>query len=308
MQSSKAMSGTHPKQRRLDAFIYLVTGGALLGLSTNLAKLAGDVQLSPLAFLFWSIAGAALILLVVAALRSNLPPVTGRTLEYYLVSAFVGVAGSNLIFFSAIPHIGAGFVALVITLPPLLTYVGALILKLERFQIMRAVGVMSALTGAITLAAHKLSAPDADYVWILLALAGPVLLAIGNLYRTLRWPAGVSGDALAPGMLIAAAALLFSVSLLPGFSLDLPTDRNFSLLLIAIQSVVFAGQFLLLFLLQKTGGPVLLSLLGSVGALVGVPVAIWLQGEAAPEGLLPGALLIGTGIALLNIGKSKQLP
>ncbi|WP_417419987.1 DMT family transporter [Halomonas sp.] len=307
MHSSKTRTGPLPKHTRLAAFIYLVTGGALLGLSTNLAKLAGEAQLSPLAFLFWSIAGAALILLVMAALRSNLPPVTGRTLEYYLVSAFVGVAGSNLIFFSAIPHIGAGFVALVITLPPLLTYVGALILKLERFQMMRAVGVMSALAGAITLAAHKLSAPDADYVWILLALAGPVLLAIGNLYRTLRWPAGVSGEALAPGMLVAAATLLFSVSLLPGFSLEVPTEQRLPLLLIAIQSVVFAGQFLLLFLLQKTGGPVLLSLLGSVGAVVGVPVAILLQGEVAPEGLLPGALLIGTGIALLNIGKARKL-
>ncbi|WP_253926991.1 DMT family transporter [Halomonas hibernica] len=307
MQPSKARSGAPPKQKRLAAFIYLLAGGALLGLSTNVAKLAGDAQLSPLAFLFWSITGAALILLVVAALRSNLPPVTGRTLEYYLVSAFVGVAGSNLIFFSAIPHIGAGFVALVITLPPLLTYVGALIVKLERFQMMRAMGVMSALAGAVTLAAHKLSAPDADYVWILLALAGPVLLAIGNLYRTLRWPAGVSGDALAPGMLVAAAALLFSVGLLPGFSLGIPSGQRLPLLLIALQSMVFAGQFLLLFLLQKTGGPVLLSLLGSVGAVVGVPVAIVLQGEAAPEGLLPGALLIGTGIALLNIGKAKQI-
>lgn len=308
MHSSKTRTGALPKHTRLAAFIYLVTGGALLGLSTNLAKLAGEAQLSPLAFLFWSIAGAALILLMVAALRSNLPPVTGRTLEYYLVSAFVGVAGSNLIFFSAIPHIGAGFVALVITLPPLLTYVGALILKLERFQMMRAVGVMSALAGAITLAAHKLSAPDADYVWILLALTGPVLLAIGNLYRTLRWPAGVPGEALAPGMLVAAAVFLFSVGLLPGFSLEVPTEQRLPLLLIALQSVVFAGQFLLLFLLQKTGGPVLLSLLGSVGAVVGVPVAILLQGEAAPEGLLPGALLIGTGIALLNIGKARKLP
>ncbi|SJN10557.1 Permease of the drug/metabolite transporter (DMT) superfamily [Halomonas citrativorans] len=307
MQPSKARSGALPKQKRLAAFIYLVAGGALLGLSTNVAKLAGDVQLSPLAFLFWSITGAALILLVVAALRSNLPPVTGRTLEYYLVSALVGVAGSNLIFFSAIPHIGAGFVALVITLPPLLTYVGALIVRLERFQMMRAMGVMSALAGAITLAAHKLSAPDADYAWIFLALAGPVLLAIGNLYRTLRWPAGVSGDALAPGMLIAAAALLFSVGLLPGFSLGIPSGQRLPLLLIALQSMVFAGQFLLLFLLQKTGGPVLLSLLGSVGAVVGVPVAIVIQGEAAPEGLLPGALLIGAGIALLNVGKAKQI-
>lgn len=298
---------THPRKRAwLAPLVYLLSGGALLGLSTNLAKLAGEIQLTALSFLFWSILGAALILLVISALRRNLPPVNARTIEYYAVSALLGVAGANLIFFSAIPHVGAGFVALIITLPPLLTYVGALTLKMERFRVMRAAGVLSALAGAITLAANKLSAPDANHLWILLALIGPVLLAIGNIYRTLRWPKGVSGDALAPGMLIAAAITLLAVGLLPGFSLSVPTDRYLPTLLIALQAVVFAGQFLLLFLLQKSGGPVLLSLLGSVGAVVGVPVAVLLQGETAPEGLLLGILLIGTGITLLNIGKASQ--
>ncbi|MCH4811072.1 DMT family transporter [Vreelandella neptunia] len=292
----------------LAPLLYLLAGGALLGLSTNLAKLAGEMQLSALSFLFWSILGAAIILLALAAYRRNLPPLTVRSVEYYLVSAMLGVAGANLLFFSAIPHVGAGFVALIITLPPLLTYVGALTLKMERFQLLRAAGVMSALAGAFTLAFHKLSAPDADYLWILLALIGPVLLAIGNLYRTLRWPVGVSSDALAPGMLIAASLLLLGVGLLPGFSLHVPTDRSLPIVLIAVQAMVFAGQFLLLFLLQKSGGPVFLSLLGSVGAVVGVPVAILLQGETTPEGLLPGILLIGIGITLLNIGKAKQVP
>ncbi|MGQ7261621.1 EamA family transporter [Vreelandella sp. V005] len=296
------------KRAWLAPLLYLLAGGALLGLSTNLAKLAGEMQLSALAFLFWSILGAAIILVALAAYRRHLPPVNLRTVEYYAVSALLGVAGANLLFFSAVPHVGAGFVALIITLPPLLTYVGALTLKMERFQLLRAAGVMSALMGAFTLAFHKLSAPDADYLWILLALIGPVLLAIGNLYRTLRWPVGVSSDALAPGMLIAASLLLLGVSLLPGFSLHVPMDRSLSIVLIAVQAVVFAGQFLLLFLLQKSGGPVFLSLLGSVGAVVGVPVAILLQGETAPEGLLLGILLIGTGIALLNIGKAKQTP
>ncbi|NVF12625.1 DMT family transporter [Vreelandella maris] len=296
------------KRAWLAPLLYLLAGGALLGLSTNLAKLAGEMQLSALAFLFWSILGAAIILLALAAYRRHLPPVTLRTVEYYAVSALLGVAGANLLFFSAIPHVGAGFVALIITLPPLLTYIGALTLKMERFQLLRAAGVMSALAGAFTLAFHKLSAPDANYLWIFLALIGPVLLAIGNLYRTLRWPVGVSSDALAPGMLIAASLLLLGVGLLPGFSLHVPMDRSLPMFLIAVQAVVFAGQFLLLFLLQKSGGPVFLSLLGSVGAVVGVPVAILLQGETAPEGLLPGILLIGAGIALLNIGKAKQMP
>lgn len=290
----------------LAPLLYLLSGGALLGLSTNLAKLAGDVRLPPLAFLFWSIVGAALVLMIVAARRRELPPVNARTLEYYAVSALAGVAGSNLILFSAVPHVGAGFVALIISLPPLLTYVGALVLKMERFQAIRATGVAAALAGAGILTARKLSAPDADLFWVLLVLGGPVLLAIGNLYRTLRWPKGVSADALAPGMLIAAAVILLGAGFLPGLSLAVPMDQSMPTVLIAVQSLVFAGMFLLLFLLQKTGGPVLLSLLGSVGALIGVPVAIFLQGEAPPEGLFLGAAFIAAGVALLTLGKTQS--
>ena len=290
----------------LAPLLYLLSGGALLGLSTNLAKLAGDARLPPLAFLCWSIVGAALVLMIVAALRRELPPVNAHTLEYYVVSALVGVAGSNLVFFSAVPHVGVGFVALIISLPPLLTYVGALALKMEQFQAIRGTGVAAALAGAGILAARKLSAPDADVFWVLLVLGGPVLLAIGNLYRTLRWPKGVSADALAPGMLIAAAVILLGAGLLPVLSLAVPMDQSLPAVLIAVQSLVFAGMFLLLFLLQKTGGPVLLSLLGSVGALVAVPIAIFLQGEAPPQGLFLGAALIVAGVALLTLGNAKS--
>ena len=305
---TKLVTNVHvPANKRtwLAPLLYLLSGGALLGLSTNLAKLAGEAHLSPLAFLCWSIIGAALVLMVVAAQRRELPPVNTRTLEYYAVSALVGVAGSNLILFSAVQHVGASFVALIISLPPLLTYLGALAFRMERFQRLRAAGVAAALAGAGTLAARKLSAPDADGFWILLALAGPCLLAIGNLYRTLRWPDGVSAAALAPGMLIAAAVMLLGAGFLPGFSLAVPMD-SLPLVLIIVQAAVFAGMFLLLFMLQKTGGPVLLSLLGSVGALVGVPVAIFLQGETPPEGLFLGATLIAAGIALLTLGKAKS--
>ncbi|MGY8857780.1 MAG: hypothetical protein ACKVLO_10390 [Pseudomonadales bacterium] len=89
------------------------------------------------------------------------------------------------------------------------------------------------------------------------------------------------------------------------FSIAVPLENWLPLSMIAIQACVFAGQFLLLFLLQKTGGPVLLSLLGAVGAIVGVPVAIFLQGESPPEGLFSGATLITIGVALVTWGGVK---
>lgn len=300
-------NGSPCKSVWLVPLICLLVGGALLGISTNVAKYTGEIGLSPLAFLFWSIAGAATILLVIALLRHELPPLNKRSFEYYFISALVSVAGSNLLFFSAIPHVGAGFVALIISLPPLLTYLGALALGMERFQTVRALGVAAALAGAGVLAARKFSAPDASVFWILIALCGPVLLAIGNLYRTLRWPEGASPNALAPGMLIAAVVLLGATSLLPDFSLTVPLGGFLPLGLITLQAFIFAGQFQLLFLLQKTGGPVLLSLLGSVGAIVGVPVAVFLQGESPPDGLILGASLIALGVALVTWGGMKMM-
>ena len=285
----------------------LLAGGALIGISTNLAKAAGQIGLSPLAFLFWSITGAAFLLSAVAILRHDLPPLTVRSLEYYSVAALVSVAGSNLILFSAIPQVGAGFVALIIALPPLLTYLGALFMRMETFNVVRAMGVAAALSGVGVLAMRKFSAPDASIFWILLALCGPVLLAIGNIYRTLRWPNAASPSSLAPGMLIAAAIFLGVVGTLPNFSLAVPTGALLPIGLIVLQAFIFAGQFLLLFLLQKTGGPVLLSLLGSVGAIVGVPVAIFLQGESPPEGLFLGASLIALGIVLVTWGGVKMI-
>ena len=287
-------------------FSCLLAGGLLLGISTNLAKYAGEIGLTPLAFLFWSITGAAIILSVVALLRHERPPVSARGFEYYIFAALVSVAGSNLIFFSAIPHVGAGFVALMISLPPLLTYLGALVLRIERFNSIRAFGVAAALAGAGVLAARKFSAPDASIFWILITLCGPLLLAIGNIYRTLRWPDNASPSALAPGMLIAATILLGMVGNLPNFSLAIPRGEIMPFALIVVQAVIFAGQFLLLFLLQKTGGPVLLSLLGAVGALVGVPIAVFLQGESVPEGLIMGASLIALGVALVTWGGTKM--
>lgn len=305
VQISTATDRHLSRTRWLVPLLSLLAGGALIGLSTNLAKYAGNVGLSPLAFLFWSTSGAAILLLTVALLRHDPPPLNTRSLKYYFVAALVSVAGSNLIFFSTIPHVGAGFVALIIALPPLLTYLGALALGMERFQTLRALGVAAALAGAGILAIRKLSAPDANALWIILALCGPVLLAIGNIYRTLRWPRDASPEALAPGMLIAASIMLGVTGFLPGFSLSVPLGNALPLALIAVQVLVFAGQFLLLFLLQKTGGPVLLSLLGSVGAVVGVPIAVWLQNEAVPDGLLPGASLIALGIALVTWGGMK---
>ena len=278
----------------------LLAAGALIGLSTNLAKLAGEASLNPLAFLTWSVGGAALVLIAINALKGRLPALNRRTVEYFLVSALVSIAAPQLILFAAVPHAGAGFVALSLAFPPLYTYVAALLLGMERFHVLRAGGVVLALGGAAFLALRKLSAPDAPAFWIGLVLIAPVILAIGNIYRTRRWPPGATPDELAPGMLAASALLLLPAAAIPGFSLNVPLDHATPALLVLAQTAAFAVQYWLFFILQQRGGPVYLSLLGSVAAIVGIPVAVLLLGEQWPEGLAVGAALIASGILLVT--------
>jgi len=287
--------------RRIVTLACLLATGMLLALSTILAKLATEAGLSPVALLAWSSLGAAGALLGIAAAQGHLPPFNVRTLEYALVAATVSFAAPNLLFYSAIPHVGVSFVALAIAFPPLFTYLGALVLRIERFSVVRASGVALALAGAAYIAILKLNAPSGANVWVLAVLGGPILLAIGNLYRTLRWPEGARPDALAASMLAAAAAMLIAVGMLPGFSLGVPPTQA-AALLIGAQIATFAAQFTIFFILQKRGGPVYISLLGAVAATVGVPVAILLLGEAPPAGLVIGGLLIAAGITLITIG------
>ena len=297
----------------LRPLLLLLSTGALLGVSTNLAKLAGQAGLSPLAYLAWSVAGAAVVLLVVQRARGRLPGLNRRTAEYFVVAGLASVVVTNLTFFAAVPRIGAGFVSLVIALPPLFTYLGALALGMERIEARRAGGVALALAGAALLASYKLSAPDGEALWIWATLGATVVLAFGNLYRTARWPPGETADALAPGMLAASGAMLLllgaGAALVPGapadLSLAVPLASIVPVGLVLAQTAVFAVQNLLFFALQEEGGPVYLSLLGSVGAVVGVPVAVLVLGEAWPEGLVAGGALVALGVALLTLGGAK---
>ena len=302
------MGSTGNRPSRLVPFLCLLATGSLLGLSTNFAKLAAVYGLGPLPFLAWSLTGAAVLLIAAGGGAAGLPPVTARAVEYAVVSALLSLAAPNLLFFSAVPHVGAGFVSVAIAFPPLLTYVGALGLRIERFRVQRAVGVALALAGAAAIVLPKLASAETEVSWIAATLVGPVLLAAGNLYRTLRWPPGARPDVLANGMVAAAAVMLMAVCLVSGSTLGPPDLRGRAVLLVAVQAVAFAVQYRLFFVVQKYGGPVYLSLLGSVGAVVGVPVAVFLLGETPPDGLAMSAVLIASGVGLVTYGRSGAAP
>lgn len=289
-----------PRKSLLPVLLLLAVG-AMLGVTAVIAKAATLAGWPPVALLAWSLLGGGLLQLGFTSAVGQGPKTGAPYLRYYLGSGLLQ-ALPNALAFAAAQHVGAGIVALCFAFPLILTYGLALCFRLERLQGLRLAGVLLGLGGGLVIATGSGEAGLRPSAWMLAALAAPVIIAVGNLYRSLCWPRGATALELSPGMLLTAGAGLL-LGLLASDAALLPAAWTFAAGAFLLgQTAIFALLFLLYFVLQKLAGPVYLSQIGSVGALVGLSLATLLLDEAlSPKIVLAGALVAG-GIFLVNRG------
>jgi drug/metabolite transporter (DMT)-like permease len=275
----------------------------MLGVTAVIAKGAALAGWPPLALLAWSNLGAGILQLVLALAKGRRPGLSGPVLRFHLCSGLLFVL-PNALAFAAAQHVGAGIVALCFAFPLILTYGLALLVGLETLQKARLFGVLLGLGGALAIAfgGSQGGTGFAISPWLLAALAAPVIIAVGNLYRSLNWPAGAEALELSPGMLLVGGFSLLSALVALGQPLAPLAWDAVTLALLAGQTAVFTLLYLLYFVLQKIAGPVYLSQIGSVGALVGLTLAALLLGEAITPAILLAGLLVGAGIVAVNRG------
>ncbi|HYO56485.1 DMT family transporter [Archangium sp.] len=292
------------KTRRTVAL--LLGTGTLLGAYFPLGKLASTAGVPPVAWT-WNIAmGPSIVLGLYAVLTGLTVPLKARHLRYYTLSAAISFVAPNLIVFAAIPRLGAGFTGVMYTLSPVLTLAFSAILRMRRLDITGVLGIATGLAGALVIVFSRgqVDRPG-DPVWIGIALLVPVLLATGNVYRTMDWPAQADPLSLAVGSNAFAACMLLAIGLAsdgPGALAPLLG----ALPLAAIQMVVSAGMFALFFRLQQVGGPVFLSQIGYVGAAVGLVSGALFLDERYPATTWLGALVVAVGIGLVTYSQAAQ--
>lgn len=296
----------HPGGAGMIAFACMLLVGSLLGLSLVLAKLAVSFGAAPLPFLFAAMLGSGAVLLVIEYFKGNPVIISSRIVEYGLVAgAFFALP--NAIGFMAVEYVGVGFLSLTFAFPILITYILSLTLKMDRFRWVKAFGVVCGMSGGLILALSKLSSGDSPLVWVALTVMSPFVIAIANIYRTLRWPPGASPMFLAALMLLAAGVLLlpFAIWFSPnGFAPLFTTPRV--LLVLVAQICLFSVMYLFYFILQRLAGPVYLSQIGSVAAVVGALTAVMALAEAAPHNILYAAALITIGTLMFHLATTER--
>lgn len=274
--------------------VLLLLVGGILGAVAPLAKVATGDGVPPAVFVFWMCFGAGLALLAVCLVRGQVP--RRAHLRYNIISGLISLALPNLVLAIVVGHLGAGLTALMFTLPPLFTLGLAAVFRIEVLTTRRAIGVMFGLAGAVVLVLSRfgLEGQVDQALWMMVALIIPTSVAIGNIYRTARWPQGAQPLTLAAGLLLAAAVWAFPVAVAQGLF------SHMGHWAVWVQAVLMALSYVLFFALQRAAGPVYLSQIGYVAAPAGLLAGVVLFGERPGLGAALGVALITLGVVLGN--------
>ncbi|WP_119392785.1 DMT family transporter [Taklimakanibacter lacteus] len=285
--------------------LLIVTGG-LLGLTLPFGKLATGNGVPPMLWAFVISCGAGGVLFLVLLARRRLFALTFHRLRYFVIAAAISYAIPNLLMFSAIPHLGAGYAGIMFTLSPVITLVLSILLGVRRPNLLGILGIAVGFVGAVMVALTRGEAGrPADLFWVVIGLLIPALLAAGNIYRTYDWPKDTGPIELAAGSHLAAALMLLVGLLVLGegasFAL-LPSIPWLVLAQVASASLMFA----FFFRLQAVGGPVYLSQIGYVAAAIGLASGVLFLGEHYRLLTWLGAAIIVMGVIMTTRAQSSN--
>ncbi|MGO4642751.1 DMT family transporter [Mesorhizobium sp. 2RAF45] len=285
----------------------LVVTGGLLGLTLPFGKLATAAGVPAMVWAFVISLGAGGVLLCVLLLRGQRIRLTAHTLRYFFVTAAVSYALPNLLMFSAIPHLGAGYTGIMFTLSPVVTLVFSILLRVRRPNMLGISGIAVGFVGAVMVAATRGEAGQpADMFWVVVGLLIPVSLAAGNIYRTVDWPEGTGPIELAVGSHLAAATLLLA-GILALFGIKAFAPLGGVPLVVIAQVASASAMFAFFFRLQAVGGPVYLSQIGYVAAAVGLFAGTIFLGEHYQLLTWAGAAIITAGVFITTKAQSQAV-
>ncbi|OJU48680.1 MAG: transporter [Mesorhizobium sp. 61-13] len=284
----------------------LVITGALLGLALPFGKTATDAGVEGIVWAFVISAGAGSVLLCSLLLSGKPIRLSGHKLRYFTVTATVSYAIPNLLMFSAISHLGAGYTGIMFTLSPIITLVFSILLGVRRPNLLGIVGIIIGFAGAVMVAATRGEAGQpADPVWVVAGLLIPVSLAVGNIYRTWDWPGDTGPIELAVGShLTAAVMLLVAILVLRGGAAFAPLAAV--PVVVAAQVVSASTMFVFFFRLQAVGGPVYLSQIGYVAAAIGLFSGLIFLGEHYQWLTWVGAVVIAAGVVVTTKAQGQE--
>ncbi|WP_170766343.1 DMT family transporter [Ruegeria lacuscaerulensis] len=286
--------------RSLPPTAVIIAIGALVGVSFTLSKYVAIAGITPQVALFWQLLVASLVLITIAVATGKRPSLRRRYLFYYLGAGILGISGPALIGYTVLSHVSTGFYSALVTLSPLFTFAITALVEKRMLPAYRLIGILIGLVG-ISFATHSgFELSGVAPRWIAIALAGPLLLAMGNVFRSRAYPSDGNPMALAAGtlglqLILIGLPVLASSHIAPGSMSGLgPIAALFGI------GLITALSYVLTFEVQRRTDGVGFAQVGYFATLFGIGFGALAFGEPIRLTLIVALAVLFLGLALTN--------
>tara|TARA_Y100001935_G_scaffold196176_1_gene164260 strand:- start:673 stop:1566 length:894 start_codon:yes stop_codon:yes gene_type:complete len=255
---------------QLIAWISMVYLGLTFGLSFSIVKIILMEIESPIVILFWQSCFSSFLLFAYSFFSlSSLKDIVNNLGAMILLACF-GVIIPNFILYLSAANLSAGTISILLALIPFCAYIIALILRIERIDLMRLFGVVLGFI-AISFLVFPGHTSNKTYLnfWIMIGLLVPILIGSVNISLASERFKKLKPLHIAFGMNLLSTILL---------GLMLPSNVNFwfsihsSKLFFLIFLLSFIGSigFIIFIKLVKNHGPVFASQVNYLITLFGI--------------------------------------
>lgn len=290
---------------KLVAFGYMVTLAVTYSLVLSLNRIATTAGIPFIPYVFWQIVGAAIVLWLICLALRRWPPLTRDSVISYLVVGMFGFAVPFAVLAAAAPKAPASVISLTLTMTPVLVYIFAVIIGMDRFYWLRALGIGFSLGGVLLVLLPPLvqsaSLLTADMVpWVVLAFGAPLCYSIANLSAARFRPPASGPFELAAGVLTAGSIFLIPVMAVDGswWFFDEPIGEGAWTIFGAL---VVDGLFMvLMYEVIRLAGPVIFSTYNYIATLCGMGWAALIFGELPSVWIWASLALLFLGLYLVN--------
>ena len=237
------------------AWLLLLSMGVVWGLTFSLAKIAAEGGGHPIGINYWmSLIGAVILGMLSLVTRQKLPLKRDNIL-FYAVCGLLGSIVPGVLYFYAASRVSPGVLSITVATVPLMTFIAAALLGVERFQVGRVLGVLLGVLSIVLLVGPEESLPDPAVVpWVFAALVAAACYSAENLLVALRMPPGVSVFTVAGGMFIAATIMTTPLVIFTGTFVPLlwpwgPVEWS----IVGMASISVIAYSLFIFLISRAG-------------------------------------------------------
>jgi drug/metabolite transporter (DMT)-like permease len=252
-------------------YALLLLMGILWGLALSLAKIGVLAGGHPIGMALWQVSTSSALLLGLLLLQSKLPVIRADVARFGLICGSCGVAFPAIALFWCALYLPAGVVAIAFASMPLFTYLLAVMLKIERAQRSRLLGVFIGLMAMTLLVLPESALPAPGLApWVLLALVASMSMSIENSYAGGYRPPTVGTLELSFVRQGTAVILLLPLALISGTTLPLFESWGTAQYSATGNGVLSGVAFTILLYVIKTAGPVFASQTAYVITLAGV--------------------------------------